>query len=76
MHASLHVCSLHAVFCMQYDRWFLVKWMVPIKNRKFYYKKFVKGFSQIAISLFKLLQNNITYIWTVDQEEAFSELKR
>ena len=41
-----------------------------------YYRKFVKGFSQIAAPLFKLLRNNITYIWTVDQEEAFSELKR
>jgi hypothetical protein len=40
-----------------------------------YYRKFVKGFSQIAAPLFKLLRNNITYVWTIDQENAFNKLK-
>ena len=40
-----------------------------------YYRKFVKGFSQIAAPLFKLLRNNITFIWTIDQENAFKRLK-
>ena len=41
-----------------------------------YYRKFVKGFSQIAAPLFKLLRNNITFTWTIDQEEAFNKLKK
>ena len=40
-----------------------------------YYRKFVKDFSQIAAPLFKLLRNNITFTWTIDQEEAFNKLK-
>ena len=40
-----------------------------------YYRKFVKGFSQIAAPLFKLLHNNIAFIWTIEQEEAFNKLK-
>jgi len=40
-----------------------------------YYHKFVKGFSQITAPLFKLLRNNITFIWTIDQENAFKRLK-
>ena len=40
-----------------------------------YYRKFVKGFSQIAAPLFKLLRNNIIFIWTIDQENAFKRLK-
>jgi deoxyuridine 5'-triphosphate nucleotidohydrolase len=41
-----------------------------------YYRKFVKGFSQIAAPLFKLLRNNEHFIWTVDQESAFQQLKQ
>ena len=40
-----------------------------------YYRKFIKGFSQIASPLFKLLRNNITFVWTQEQEKAFQELK-
>jgi len=40
-----------------------------------YYRKFVKGFSQIAAPLFKLLKNNISFIWTMEQEQSFKELK-
>ena len=35
----------------------------------------MKGFSQIAAPLFKLLRNNIVFIWTIDQETAFNKLK-
>ena len=41
-----------------------------------YYRKFVKGFSQITISLFKLLRNQELFIWTVEQEEAFQQIKQ
>ena len=40
-----------------------------------YYQKFVKGFSQIAAPLFKLLSHNIHYTWTRETEEAFQKLK-
>lgn len=40
-----------------------------------YYRKFVKGFSQIAAPLFKLLSHNVHYTWTVETEEAFQKLK-
>ena len=41
-----------------------------------YYRKFVKGFSQIAAPLFKLLRNQELFIWTMDQEEAFQQIKQ
>ena len=40
-----------------------------------YYRKFVKGFSQITTSLFKLLCNKELFIWTINQEEAFQQIK-
>src|SRR5579884_1184630 len=40
-----------------------------------YYRKFIKGFSQIAAPLFKLLKNDIIFVWTVDQKNAFQTLK-
>ena len=40
-----------------------------------YYRKFVKGFSQVAAPLFKLLKNDVHFTWTVDQENAFQTIK-
>jgi len=41
-----------------------------------YYQKFVKGFSQIAAPLFKLLSTKVVYVWTQQTHEAFETLKQ
>jgi hypothetical protein len=40
-----------------------------------YYRKFVKGFSQIAKPITTLLKKDAPYIWTNDQQESFDKLK-
>ena len=40
-----------------------------------FYRKFIKGFSEIARPLFNLLQNNRNFHWTKDCEIAFQALK-
>ena len=40
-----------------------------------FYRKFIKGFSEIARPLFDLLQNNTTFRWSDTCQKAFQELK-
>ena len=40
-----------------------------------YYRKFIKGFSGIAGPLNKLLKKNVIFHWTVQQQQAFEDLK-
>ena len=40
-----------------------------------YYRKFVKGFSQIAKPITTLLKKDVPYIWTNDQQNSFDKLK-
>jgi hypothetical protein len=41
-----------------------------------YYRRYVKGFSQIACPLYNLLKKNTAFHWTDQCEEAFRTLKR
>ncbi|XP_075483572.1 uncharacterized protein LOC142523724 [Primulina tabacum] len=41
-----------------------------------YYRKFVEGFSSIAVPLMKLTQKNSKFIWDKDCEESFQTLKK
>ncbi|PKU70170.1 RNA-directed DNA polymerase [Dendrobium catenatum] len=41
-----------------------------------YYRRFVKGFSQIALPLSKLTRKDIKFEWTDDCEQSFHELKQ
>ncbi|PKU84459.1 putative mitochondrial protein [Dendrobium catenatum] len=40
-----------------------------------YYKKFVKGFSQISTSLTRLTQKAVAFVWTPECEASFQRLK-
>ncbi|XP_076935674.1 uncharacterized protein LOC143602470 [Bidens hawaiensis] len=40
-----------------------------------YYWRFIQNFSSIASSLTKLTKKGVKYVWGVDQEKAFQELK-
>ena len=40
-----------------------------------YYRKFIKGYSQIAQPLFNLLKTDAKYIWETNQDKAFENLK-
>ena len=40
-----------------------------------FYRKFIKGFSEIARPLFDLLQHNHSFNWTIECEAAFEALK-
>ncbi|GJS01731.1 putative reverse transcriptase domain-containing protein [Tanacetum coccineum] len=53
----------------------------PTEIRQFlglvgYYRRFIEGFSKIAMSLTELTQKNKKYIWGKDQESAFQLLKQ
>nr|GEV18695.1 putative reverse transcriptase domain-containing protein [Tanacetum cinerariifolium] len=41
-----------------------------------YYKRFVKGFSLLALPLTKLMQKGEKFIWNEEREKSFKELKR
>ena len=41
-----------------------------------YYRRFVRGFSNIANSLNALTKKNVPFVWTVPCAEAFDKLKR
>ncbi|XP_020999445.1 uncharacterized mitochondrial protein AtMg00860-like [Arachis duranensis] len=41
-----------------------------------YYRKFIKGFSQIALPLKKLTRKDVPFVWTSECEESFQALKQ
>ena len=41
-----------------------------------YYRRFIKGFSQISLPLTKLTRKDAPFVWTMDCEKSFQELKR
>jgi len=41
-----------------------------------FYRKFIRGYSQITQPFRELLKKNATFIWTEKHEHAFQELKR
>ncbi|KAJ9542719.1 hypothetical protein OSB04_029225 [Centaurea solstitialis] len=41
-----------------------------------YYRRFIEGFSRIAVPLTRLTKKSEPYVWGVEQEEAFETLKR
>ncbi|KAJ9546624.1 hypothetical protein OSB04_019167 [Centaurea solstitialis] len=41
-----------------------------------YYRRFIEGFSRIAVPLMRLTKKSEPYVWGVEQEEAFETLKR
>ncbi|PKU84463.1 putative mitochondrial protein [Dendrobium catenatum] len=40
-----------------------------------YYRKFVKGFSQISMPLTRLTQKSVAFVWTLECEASFQKLK-
>src|ERR1044072_5576643 len=41
-----------------------------------YYRKFIEGFSKLALPLTQLTRKNQAFLWTTQCEESFQELKR
>ena len=41
-----------------------------------YYRRFVEGFSKIAMPLTQLTKKNAKFVWTPECEKSFEELKR
>ncbi|XP_072054309.1 uncharacterized protein [Arachis hypogaea] len=41
-----------------------------------YYRRFIKGFSQIALPLTKLIRKDTPFVWTPEFEESFQVLKQ
>ena len=62
----------------------IIKWPRPTtvtEIRSFlglagYYRRFVEGFSQLAVPLTKLTRKGVKYIWSENCEHSFQELKR
>ena len=63
----------------------IVDWPSPLQNvrdvRSFlglagYYRRFVKGFSQLAAPLTELLKNDVEFNWSKAQQTAFDTLKK
>jgi hypothetical protein len=40
-----------------------------------YYKRFIKGFSKIGFPITSLQKNGVNFIWTLEFEERFQEMK-
>nr|GFC01998.1 putative reverse transcriptase domain-containing protein [Tanacetum cinerariifolium] len=41
-----------------------------------YYRRFVEGFSRLALPLAQLMRKGETFVWMDEREESFEELKR
>ncbi|XP_020518389.1 uncharacterized protein LOC110006622 [Amborella trichopoda] len=41
-----------------------------------YYRRFVEGFSKIALHLSRLTQKNVRFVWSKDCERSFQELRK
>ncbi|KAG8503496.1 hypothetical protein CXB51_001481 [Gossypium anomalum] len=41
-----------------------------------YYRRFVEGFSMMAVPLTKLIRKGVPFVWTERQQEAFEKLKK
>lgn len=41
-----------------------------------YYRRFVEGFSSIALPLTRLLRKGVKFLWEAEQEKSFEELKK
>ncbi|XP_016702131.1 uncharacterized mitochondrial protein AtMg00860-like [Gossypium hirsutum] len=41
-----------------------------------YYRRFVKDFSMIALSMTLLLQNNVEFVWSEECQQSFDQLKK
>ena len=41
-----------------------------------YYRRFIEGFSNLALLLTQLTCKGITFVWDVQCEECFTELKK
>jgi RNase H-like domain found in reverse transcriptase len=41
-----------------------------------FYRKFIRGYSGVSISLTDLIKKNRTFAWTKNEEIAFKKLKR
>ncbi|KAF5785586.1 putative nucleotidyltransferase, Ribonuclease H [Helianthus annuus] len=62
----------------------ITKWPIPTsvtEVRSFlglagYYRRFVEGFSTIALPLTQLLRKGVKYAWNDDREKSFQELKK
>ncbi|GJV59668.1 putative nucleotidyltransferase, ribonuclease H [Tanacetum coccineum] len=62
----------------------ITKWPRPTmvtKARSFlgltgYYRRFVEGFSLLALPLMKLMRKGENFVWNQEQEKSFEELKR
>nr|GEY22603.1 reverse transcriptase [Tanacetum cinerariifolium] len=62
----------------------ITKWPRPItmtEVRSFlglagYYRRFVEGFSRLALPLTQLMRKGEKFVWTDEREESFEELKR
>ena len=60
------------------------EWLVPKNAHEVcsfmglagYYRRFVEGFSKIAIPITNLQRKGVKYEWTEECDKAFSKLKR
>ncbi|GJS03974.1 putative reverse transcriptase domain-containing protein [Tanacetum coccineum] len=41
-----------------------------------YYRRFVEGFSRLALPLTQLMRKGEKFVWTDERQESFEELKR
>jgi hypothetical protein len=41
-----------------------------------YYRNYVRGYSWLAIPLFKLTKKNVAFVWNLNYQQAFEALKR
>nr|GFD35061.1 putative reverse transcriptase domain-containing protein [Tanacetum cinerariifolium] len=41
-----------------------------------YYRRFVEGFSHLALPLTKLMRKGETFVWNEEREKSFEELKQ
>ena len=78
-----HVISIDGIYMDPQKIEVVVNWVHPtsvsevksILGSASYYRRFVEGFSKIALPLMKLTRKKVKFEWTDDCEQSFQELK-
>ncbi|GJT86534.1 retrotransposon protein, putative, ty3-gypsy subclass [Tanacetum coccineum] len=74
--ASVDCHSRRVIFGDIHAPEFIYQGSLPGKSMSCYYRRFVEGFSRLALPLTKLMRKGEKFVWNEEREKSFEELKQ